>query len=160
MFNGFFKLQLVCIKFHLHVFMLVPWRCARSLTDLGRWESTIFGSHQHLHFQAWLQSISSWLVWYLQVLDMFGSLLERPLVATYALTQYPRLVAMFEKELDCCRLIYDGHLQTSQKLGESPDLLYFLFMRNSCNDNYYNNSNNSLFIVIYTLPHFKISRKN
>lgn len=79
---------------------------------------------------------------------MFGSLLERPLVATYALTQYPRLVAMFEKELDCCRLIYDRHLQTSQKLGESPNLLCFLFIRN---DNYYNNSNNSLLRVIYTL---------
>lgn len=82
---------------------------------------------------------------------MFGSLLERPLVATYALTQYPHLVAMFEKELDCCGLIYNRHLQTSQKLGESPNLLYFLFIRNGCNDNYYNYSNNSLLRVIYTL---------
>lgn len=70
---------------------------------------------------------------------MFGNLLERPLVAKYALTQYPRLIAMFEKELDCCMLIYDRHLRTSQELGESPNLfkiiffilylLYFLFSK-------------------------------
>ncbi|CAF94150.1 unnamed protein product, partial [Tetraodon nigroviridis] len=51
-----------------------------------------------------------------KVLDMFGSLLERPLVAAYAMTQYPCLVTMFDEELDCCMLIYDTHLQTSQEL--------------------------------------------
>lgn len=70
---------------------------------------------------------------------MFGSLLDRPLVAAYALTQYPCLLAMFDIELDCCMLIYDRHLQTSQELGESSNpfkiivfilyLLYFLFSK-------------------------------
>lgn len=55
----------------------------------------------------------------MQVLDMFGSLLERPLVAAYALNQYPRLIAMFDKELDCCKVIFDRHVQTLEDLGES-----------------------------------------
>lgn len=58
---------------------------------------------------------------------MFGSLLERPLVAAYALTQYPCLVAMFDKELDCCMLIYDRHFQSSQELGENPNLFRIIF---------------------------------
>lgn len=51
---------------------------------------------------------------------MFGSLLERPLVAAYALNQYPRLIAMFDKELDCCKVIFDRHIQTLEDLGEIP----------------------------------------
>uniref|UniRef100_A0A8C4H1B1 Dynein heavy chain 9, axonemal n=1 Tax=Dicentrarchus labrax TaxID=13489 RepID=A0A8C4H1B1_DICLA len=49
-----------------------------------------------------------------KVLDMFGSLLERPLVATDALDRYPLLVSMFNKELDCCKLLYSKHIQTVQ----------------------------------------------
>lgn len=63
---------------------------------------------------------------------MFGSLLDRPLVATYALNQYPRLIAMFDNELDCCKVIYDRHIQTSEELGESPNGVFkiiFLFSR-------------------------------
>ncbi|XP_029686913.1 dynein axonemal heavy chain 9 isoform X2 [Takifugu rubripes] len=52
-----------------------------------------------------------------KVLDMFGSLLERPLVAACALNQYPRLIAMFDKELDCCKVIFDRHVQTLEDLG-------------------------------------------
>ena len=50
---------------------------------------------------------------------MFGSLLERPLVATDAEDRYPLLVSMFDKELDCCKRLYDKHVQTAQELGES-----------------------------------------
>lgn len=54
---------------------------------------------------------------------MFGRWLERPLVAAYALNQYPRLIAMFDKELDCCKVIFDKHVQTLEDLGESPNSL-------------------------------------
>lgn len=50
---------------------------------------------------------------------MFGSLLERPLVATDALDRYPVFVSMFDKELDCCKLLYNEHIQTAEELGES-----------------------------------------
>lgn len=52
---------------------------------------------------------------------MFASLLERPLVATDALDRYPLLVYMFDKELDCCKRLYDKHIQTAQELGESQN---------------------------------------
>uniref|UniRef100_A0A8C4GZ62 Dynein heavy chain 9, axonemal n=1 Tax=Dicentrarchus labrax TaxID=13489 RepID=A0A8C4GZ62_DICLA len=55
-----------------------------------------------------------------KVLDMFGSLLERPLVATDALDRYPLLVSMFNKELDCCKLLYSKHIQTAEELGWTP----------------------------------------
>lgn len=85
---------------------------------------------------------------------MFGSLLERPLVAAYALTQYPRLVAMFDKELDCCMLIYDRHFQSSQELGERDNLsffsyfLYFIFALFVVTLREYNICDNNLFILI------------
>ncbi|KAM9424094.1 dynein axonemal heavy chain 9 isoform 2-T2 [Pholidichthys leucotaenia] len=50
-----------------------------------------------------------------KVLDMFGSLLERPSVATDALDRYPWLVSMFDKELDCCKLLYDKHVQAAER---------------------------------------------
>uniref|UniRef100_A0A4W6G7A8 Dynein axonemal heavy chain 17 n=1 Tax=Lates calcarifer TaxID=8187 RepID=A0A4W6G7A8_LATCA len=55
-----------------------------------------------------------------KVLDMFGSLLERPLVGADALDRYPLLVSMLDKELDCCKLLYDRHIQTADELGSSP----------------------------------------
>lgn len=58
------------------------------------------------------------LICCLQVLDMFGSLLERPLVATVTVDRYPHLVSVFDKELDCCKLLYNKHIQTAEKLGE------------------------------------------
>lgn len=52
---------------------------------------------------------------------MFGSLLERPLVATDALDRYPLLVSMFDKELDCCKLLYNKHIHTAEELGETQN---------------------------------------
>lgn len=49
---------------------------------------------------------------------MFGSLLERPLVATDALDKYPLLVSMFDKELDCCKILYNKHIQAAEEWGE------------------------------------------
>ena len=53
---------------------------------------------------------------------MFGSLLQRPLVAADALDRYPLLVSMLDRELDCCKLLFDKHIQTAEELGESRSL--------------------------------------
>ncbi|XP_029978186.1 dynein axonemal heavy chain 9 [Sphaeramia orbicularis] len=55
-----------------------------------------------------------------KVVDMFGSLLERPLVAADALDRYPLLVSMFDKELDDCKFLYDKHIQAAEELGSTP----------------------------------------
>lgn len=49
---------------------------------------------------------------------MFGSLLERPLVAEDAVSRYPRLVSMFDRELDGCKNIYNKHIQIAAEQGE------------------------------------------
>lgn len=50
---------------------------------------------------------------------MFGSLLERPLLAGDVQERYPRLISMFDKELDCCKFLYDQRMKTAEDLGES-----------------------------------------
>lgn len=50
---------------------------------------------------------------------MFGGLLERRLVAAAALDRYPLLVSMFDKELDCCKHLYNKQVQTAEELGEN-----------------------------------------
>lgn len=49
---------------------------------------------------------------------MFGSLLERPLVAADVLDRYPKLVFMFDKELDCCKGLFNNCLRSAEALGE------------------------------------------
>lgn len=53
-----------------------------------------------------------------QLLDMFGSLLERPLIAADAADKYPVLIRMFNSALDHARLIYSRHIQAERELGE------------------------------------------
>lgn len=55
---------------------------------------------------------------------MFGGLMERPLVAADALDRYPKLVFMFDKELDCCKVLFNNCIQTAEALGE--------ILNNSC----------------------------
>uniref|UniRef100_A0A3Q3DHJ9 Dynein axonemal heavy chain 17 n=1 Tax=Hippocampus comes TaxID=109280 RepID=A0A3Q3DHJ9_HIPCM len=55
-----------------------------------------------------------------KVLDMFGSLLERPRVAQDALDRYPLLVSMFDKDLDNCKVLYHEHIQIANELGSAP----------------------------------------
>ncbi|XP_008276610.1 dynein axonemal heavy chain 9 [Stegastes partitus] len=55
-----------------------------------------------------------------KVLDMFGSLLERPLVAADALDRYPLLLSTFDKDLDYCKLLYNKHIQATEELGSPP----------------------------------------
>ncbi|XP_063817028.1 dynein axonemal heavy chain 9 isoform X3 [Pseudophryne corroboree] len=52
-----------------------------------------------------------------RLLDMFGSLLDRPLIAQDAFDKYPLLIAMFEQELDSAKAIYDNHLQEVSEQG-------------------------------------------
>ncbi|KAL6475225.1 hypothetical protein MHYP_G00162650 [Metynnis hypsauchen] len=52
-----------------------------------------------------------------KVLDMFGSLLERPLIGADAQKKYPALITMFDKELDCCKTLYKRHMQSDEELG-------------------------------------------
>jgi len=48
---------------------------------------------------------------------MFGSLLERPLVAADAQDRYPLLVSALDQELDCCKTIYNQRVQTAEEDG-------------------------------------------
>uniref|UniRef100_A0A8B9JC40 Uncharacterized protein n=1 Tax=Astyanax mexicanus TaxID=7994 RepID=A0A8B9JC40_ASTMX len=54
-----------------------------------------------------------------KVLDMFGSLLERPLIAADSQKKYPVLITMFDKELNNCRTLYKKHIQSEEELGFS-----------------------------------------
>ncbi|KAF7661538.1 hypothetical protein LDENG_00259550 [Lucifuga dentata] len=62
---------------------------------------------------------ASGLEYAFKVLDMFGSLLERPLVAADALDSYHLFVSMFDKELDSCKVLYNKHIQTALEQGSS-----------------------------------------
>ncbi|XP_051731342.1 dynein axonemal heavy chain 9-like isoform X1 [Ctenopharyngodon idella] len=55
-----------------------------------------------------------------KVLDMFGRLLERPLIAADAQTRYPRLIKMFDEELECCKMIFKQQMQKEETQGYSP----------------------------------------
>ncbi|KFW03432.1 Dynein heavy chain 9, axonemal, partial [Fulmarus glacialis] len=52
-----------------------------------------------------------------KLLDMFGSLLERPVIAADAADKYSVLISMFNSALDHARLIYSRHIQEELKLG-------------------------------------------
>ncbi|KAM6297516.1 dynein axonemal heavy chain 9 [Aegotheles albertisi] len=55
-----------------------------------------------------------------KLLDMFGSLLERPVIAADAAEKYPVLIRMFNSALDHARLIYSRHIQAELELGSPP----------------------------------------
>ncbi|KAM6343872.1 dynein axonemal heavy chain 9 isoform 1-T1 [Alca torda] len=55
-----------------------------------------------------------------KLLDMFGSLLERPVIAADAADKYSILIRMFNSALDHARLIYSRHIQAEQELGSPP----------------------------------------
>ncbi|NXC72870.1 DYH9 protein, partial [Anhinga anhinga] len=52
-----------------------------------------------------------------KLLDMFGSLLERPVIAADAADKYSVLISMFNSALDHARLIYSRHIQAELELG-------------------------------------------
>ena len=59
-----------------------------------------------------------------QVLDMFGSLLERPLVSAEAQDRFPLLVSALDQELECCKIIYNQHVQTAEGDGTISNFFY------------------------------------
>ncbi|XP_056405417.1 dynein axonemal heavy chain 9 [Hyla sarda] len=52
-----------------------------------------------------------------RLLDMFGSLLDRPIIAQDAFDKYPLLITMFEEELDNSKAIYDQHMLEVKEQG-------------------------------------------
>ena len=54
----------------------------------------------------------------LQLLDMAGSLLERPVVARDASERYLVLIHMFGEDLDAVRLIHSQHVQEEAEHGK------------------------------------------
>ncbi|XP_053308775.1 dynein axonemal heavy chain 9 [Spea bombifrons] len=46
-----------------------------------------------------------------RLVDMFGSLLDRPIIAEDVYDKYPRLITMFDQELDAAKIIFDRHVQ-------------------------------------------------
>ncbi|KFW62348.1 Dynein heavy chain 9, axonemal, partial [Pygoscelis adeliae] len=55
-----------------------------------------------------------------KLLDMFGSLLERPVIAADAADKYSALISMFNSTLDHARLIYSRHIRAELELGSPP----------------------------------------
>ncbi|XP_042198221.1 dynein axonemal heavy chain 9 isoform X3 [Callorhinchus milii] len=55
-----------------------------------------------------------------KLLDMFGSLLDRPLIEAHVSSRYLHLVTTFNKDLDDAKLIYNQHLQQTVELGYPP----------------------------------------
>ncbi|XP_053153093.1 dynein axonemal heavy chain 9 isoform X3 [Hemicordylus capensis] len=55
-----------------------------------------------------------------KLIDIFGNLLERPLVAAVAYAKYHLLVTMFDRDLDDAKLIYLNHIQQEMELGYPP----------------------------------------
>uniref|UniRef100_A0A672V7V5 Dynein axonemal heavy chain 17 n=1 Tax=Strigops habroptila TaxID=2489341 RepID=A0A672V7V5_STRHB len=55
-----------------------------------------------------------------KLLDMFGSLLERPVIAADAADKYSVLISMFHSALGHARLIYARHIQAELELGSPP----------------------------------------
>ncbi|OXB81205.1 UNVERIFIED_CONTAM: hypothetical protein H355_005135 [Colinus virginianus] len=53
-----------------------------------------------------------------KLLEMFGSLLERPVIAADATGKYSDLIRMFSGALSDARLIYSRHIQAELELGE------------------------------------------
>ncbi|KAG8446024.1 hypothetical protein GDO86_013774 [Hymenochirus boettgeri] len=47
-----------------------------------------------------------------KLMDMFGTLLERPRIAAEAFHKFPLLISMFDQELDSTKTLYNQHMQT------------------------------------------------
>ena len=55
---------------------------------------------------------------------MFGSLLERPLITADAHEKFPLLIRMYDRELDCCKLLFRKQTQMVEKMGELQHLTH------------------------------------
>uniref|UniRef100_G1KU34 Dynein axonemal heavy chain 17 n=1 Tax=Anolis carolinensis TaxID=28377 RepID=G1KU34_ANOCA len=81
------------------------------IEDMDRRLGTIFG-------QAYDDAASVEHVF--KIIDIFGSLLERPLIAAEAGSKYHLLITKFDRELDDAKLIYLKHIQEKVQLGYPP----------------------------------------
>ncbi|XP_062830069.1 dynein axonemal heavy chain 9 isoform X5 [Anolis carolinensis] len=81
------------------------------IEDMDRRLGTIFG-------QAYDDAASVEHVF--KIIDIFGSLLERPLIAAEAGSKYHLLITKFDRELDDAKLIYLKHIQEEVQLGYPP----------------------------------------
>uniref|UniRef100_A0A803T6T9 Dynein axonemal heavy chain 17 n=1 Tax=Anolis carolinensis TaxID=28377 RepID=A0A803T6T9_ANOCA len=87
------------------------------IEDMDRRLGTIFG-------QAYDDAASVEHVF--KIIDIFGSLLERPLIAAEAGSKYHLLITKFDRELDDAKLIYLKHIQEKVQLGpKNPELYWF-----------------------------------
>ncbi|XP_007433956.1 dynein heavy chain 9, axonemal, partial [Python bivittatus] len=55
-----------------------------------------------------------------KLIDIFGSLLERPMIAVDAYDKYNFLIKMFERDLDDAKLIYLKRIEEETEIGYSP----------------------------------------
>ncbi|KFV07099.1 Dynein heavy chain 9, axonemal, partial [Pterocles gutturalis] len=55
-----------------------------------------------------------------KLLNLFGSLLERPVIAADVADKLSVLISMFSRALDHARLIYARHIQAERELGSPP----------------------------------------
>ncbi|XP_048343352.1 dynein axonemal heavy chain 9-like [Sphaerodactylus townsendi] len=55
-----------------------------------------------------------------KLIDIFGSLLERPLIAADASAKYHLLITIFDRDLDDAKWIYLEHIQEEAELGYPP----------------------------------------
>uniref|UniRef100_A0A8C9SNB8 Dynein axonemal heavy chain 17 n=1 Tax=Scleropages formosus TaxID=113540 RepID=A0A8C9SNB8_SCLFO len=55
-----------------------------------------------------------------KVIEMFASLLHRPLIAAGMQSKYPELVNMLDYELENCRVLYNRHIQREEEQGYTP----------------------------------------
>ncbi|XP_067320918.1 dynein axonemal heavy chain 9-like [Anolis sagrei] len=81
------------------------------IEDMDRRLGTIFG-------QAFDDAASVEHVF--KLIDIFGSLLERPLIAAEVYDKYHLLITKFDRDLDDAKLIYLNHIQEEIELGYPP----------------------------------------
>lgn len=56
----------------------------------------------------------------LQLIDVFGSLLERPLIKQDFNSNYPKVITMMDQELNTTKSIYDEHIELKKLNGKMP----------------------------------------
>ena len=53
-------------------------------------------------------------------MDIFGSLLDRPIIKQIFDPYFPRLISMMDAELDSAKSIYDQHMERIAANGNAP----------------------------------------
>ena len=80
------------------------------------WHSTTFT------FSACIWSVLgiTMKIYWFQLIDVFGSLLERPLIKQDFQPNYPKVVTMMDQELAIAKTIYDDHMRVRKESGNMP----------------------------------------